>query len=89
MSGEPTTPTGKRLLGLLTSIQLCGERLNGPDIVLITDDILAIEAEARQQERERLRALVRDNPGAYSTAVDEWCVPRSSLERILAEPSDD
>jgi hypothetical protein len=53
---EPTTPTGRALW----------DSLRFPDQTLSVDDILAIEAEAREQERERLRALVakerRDEP---------------------------
>jgi hypothetical protein len=66
----PTTPTGKRLL----------DDLEGDPYAL--PDILAIEAEARQQERERLRPLVMalcDFLPVGFGRLDEWAALYDAL----------
>jgi hypothetical protein len=47
--------------------------------------VVAIENEARQQERERLRAKVAQSPG-FGTAQGERVIHRGWVEALLADP---
>jgi len=85
---EPTTPTGKRLDAWLLD-----------DEDWLRDDILAIEAEARKQERERLLPLIEavraymDAPQKGPTSITERHARRVALSEALVklwkDPSDD
>lgn len=77
---EPTTPTGKRLLGNYISVWY--------DEDLGEDDILAIEREAAQQERERLRADLAVIHGGHSPR-GPVCSHCRVAHILLADPEDD
>jgi hypothetical protein len=81
MPGEPTTPTGKTVWA-------------DEPFAWNLDYILAIEAEARQQERERLRAevetfMVHEFIDDYEAGTMWYAIDRASVLALLAEPSDD
>ena len=82
MGSKPTTPTGKRLAD---GYSLTSDPSEGIGYLTLAD-ILAIEDEARQQEREQLRAKVAVSNGIYVSDVDGWCVTRDRLDDILADP---
>jgi hypothetical protein len=75
---EPTTPTGRRLAGVTYVWEF------------VRDDVLAVEAEARQQERERLRAafhdLIADTGGWYYRGTSERNDAMHEAMALLADP---
>jgi hypothetical protein len=88
----PITPTGKR--------KWAHRGGPSPFMNLHLDDLLAIEAEAAQQERERLRAALQVSrvvglkvEGRLSKAQHRamqlgWDIGLDEADDILAEPSD-
>ena len=84
MNDEPTTPTGKRLWSEPGAFKdaLYQRRLR---------TILDIEAEAREQERERLRVALRSHEDdwesyvVYETDRGHEVIGLEDVERLLAD----
>jgi len=43
-------------------------------------------AEARLQERERLREAIDDLPGIWVPELEAWCVTRGDIGAVLSDP---
>ena len=83
---EPTTPTGKALSDRLAYDSSPEQYLPGDYLREYRDSILAIEAEARQQERRAIRAQCKERNPDHD---DRWCRICTDMVDPVDDPEGD